>query len=275
MTPLWRWVGGKRWLADRLLDLLPPTGGTYYEPFVGAGALFWAMRGAGRSTPAVLADANPRVALAWQGLAHPLEVDRELRRHEAGHAADSLGWYRAHRERPESMAPPTVAAWLIYVTRAAWNGLYRENASGAVNSPPGTAVREGPLRLPSLDELLVRLHTVGAAEVWSSGYWQTLKRPRAGDVVYLDPPYIPASSTARFYHYTAGGFGLADQQRLAARARQLVASGVYVLASNSDTALTRELWAGMELHEVRRRGTINAIASKRGPVGELLIVGRP
>lgn len=46
--PFVKWVGGKRSLLPELLKRLPAKFRNYYEPFVGGGALFFALKSEGR-----------------------------------------------------------------------------------------------------------------------------------------------------------------------------------------------------------------------------------
>jgi DNA adenine methylase len=90
----------------------------------------------------------------------------------------------------------------------------------------------------------------------------------------MDPPYSPASETANFTAYTAGGFGPAEQERLRDVARKLIDRGVHVLLSNSDTPFVRKLYKGFKIEEVQAPRRVNSKGDKRGNVGELLISGR-
>ena len=62
MKPFLRWAGGKQWLARTLLALVPDNDGTYYEPFLGGGSLFFALR----PKRAVLGDINGRLTETYQ-----------------------------------------------------------------------------------------------------------------------------------------------------------------------------------------------------------------
>jgi DNA adenine methylase len=106
---------------------------------------------------------------------------------------------------------------------------------------------------------MVRCEDFGAAE-----------RALPGDLVYFDPPYIPLTATS-FVDYTADGFGYQEQVRLRDLAAKLKSEGVHVMLSNSDTTLTRQLYAGFELHEVKARRSVNSNGAGRGRVGELII----
>jgi DNA adenine methylase len=96
-----------------------------------------------------------------------------------------------------------------------------------------------------------------------------------GDFVYFDPPYVPVTETASFTGYTAGGFGGRKQHELAQAFRRLDRLGAHLLLSNSDTPVVRELYRGFKIEAVDARRSINSDASKRGPVGEVLVSNEP
>ena len=93
------------------------------------------------------------------------------------------------------------------------------------------------------------------------------------DMVYLDPPYAPASLTANFTAYTTEKWEMAAHERVARLARTLMDRGCHVIVSNADVPVVRELYRGFQFHEVLARRSINSKGTARGPVGELLIVG--
>ena len=241
-------------------------GRRFYEPFCGGAALFFALAPA----HAVLGDANADLMTAYRAIAdEPDDVSDLLAAHVQAHceahyedvrAAWNAGSYRDD--------PATVAAAMLYMNRASFNALWRENASGHMNTPWGKRhadrVRLDPARLRAASDLL------GRALLRSGDYRATLRDVSPGDAVYLDSPYDQT-----FTAYTAGGFGDADQRALAAEVRRLAACGVHVVASNADTPLIRELYAGLRIDVVRAARNINSDAEGRGPVDEVLIVAGP
>jgi DNA adenine methylase len=94
---------------------------------------------------------------------------------------------------------------------------------------------------------------------------------RAGDVVYLDPPYVPLSKSASFASYAHGPFTPADQERLAAVFRKLDERGCLLALSNSDTPEVRRLYAGFDLVTVMAPRSISRAGATRRPVAELLV----
>jgi DNA adenine methylase len=162
-----------------------------------------------------------------------------------------------------------VAAWLIFLNRVGFNGLYRVNSRNQFNVPFGRYAN------PTIcDETNLRLCSaaLAGAEIGCEDFAAVLDRARPGDLVYFDPPYLPLSATSAFTSYTSGGFGLADHQRLRDVALTLKRRGVFVLLSNSSAGAVRELYGPpFACTEVPVTRSVNSDATKRGAVTELLI----
>lgn len=261
--PFIKWAGGKTQLLDRLVPLVP-RGARYIEPFLGGGALFF------RAQPAraVLADANASLITAWETVRDDPESLITL-----------LGEYRAHhgerfyyevRERFNTTALSRLerAAAFIYLNKAGFNGLYRENGRGHHNVPFGR------YRNPSVfepDVVRAASRALCAAELRCQDFTHVLAVAEPGDFIYFDPPYDPVSSTARFTAYTRNAFGETQQAQLADIFRTLAERGCRVLLSNSDTPLIRRLYEGYRIQRVRATRAISCVGSKRGAVPELLV----
>jgi DNA adenine methylase len=270
--PFLKWVGGKRQLLPELLRAVASAGRfrRYHEPFVGGGALFFALAGRGL-LPArcYLADANPNLIDTYRAVRDEVDaVIAILHRHRRRHS--EAYFYRVRAERPSSLAER--AARIIYLNRTCYNGLYRENRRGQFNAPFGryqnpTICDEENLRAASA--------TLAHAELAVQDFAAVLRQARRGDLVYFDPPYHPLSTTARFTAYSRGGFGVDAQQRLAEVFAQLVRRGVKVILSNSMTDFTRGLYAGYPTREVLAARMVNSRADRRGKVSEALITSFP
>jgi DNA adenine methylase len=265
--PFIKWAGGKRFLVPQIqlhLDEHMPDGfDTYHEPFVGGGALFFHLK----PPKAFLSDNNPRLVRAYSGVRDQAQqvINALLRKHNDKES------YLAERARDidRSRSDATVAAWLIYLNKAGFNGLYRVNKRNLFNVPYGKNPRAticDPENLRACSEVLQGSH------VAREDFAAVLDRAQPGDFVYFDPPYVPLTATANFTSYTQDKFGDDDQIRLHDTALQLKARGVHVLLSNSSADRVKELYAdGFERREVQVPRKINSNAAKRGPVAELLI----
>ncbi len=273
--PFVKWAGGKTGLVSTLKGILPPKIQTYYEPFVGGGALFFALAADGRFQRAVLNDFNSELMDAFKAIRDfPDAVVKALVRLKEEYTAEPQAVYNRERDRnPQELSPLDRAARFLFLNKTGFNGLYRVNKNGGFNVPFGQYANP---RIADSANIKACAEVLGKFVVLSNqDFAACLGGARHGDVVYFDPPYVPLSPTANFTSYTAGGFGLAEQERLAQTFRELAEQGVAVVASNSDTPIVRGLYTGWEIHEVQARRSINRNGNQRGPVGELIIVGRP
>ena len=94
----------------------------------------------------------------------------------------------------------------------------------------------------------------------------------AGDVVYFDPPYVPASETASFTSYATDGFTSDQHVQLAQLAESLAAKGIKVIVSNHDVPITRELYKNATIYPIQVTRTIAAKSGSRKKASELIAV---
>ncbi len=267
MKPIVKAVGGKTRLLDELVARVPSTYGCYYEPFVGGGALFFHLA----PKRAVISDMNRDLIVVYTAVRDDVEgVISKLERHRVQH---NKGYYYEMREwwnrSRQCWTPAARAAMYLYLNRSCFNGLWRVNSDGQFNVPMGTYAR---LSLPS-PELLRKAHqTLTDVTILHEDFRCVAERAQRGDFIYLDPPYVPLSTTSNFTTYTADGFTLDDHRELAATARSLVGRGVHVMLSNSDVPFVRDLYKGFTINTVRCNRAINSKAGGRGGVDEVIIV---
>lgn len=299
-------MGGKRWLLPTIEEHLPPgVIPCLHEPFVGGGALFWHLAHRGKIRKAVLSDGNRWLVRTYRAVrTDPQAVIRKFEdwkhRHEI---CAELAFEEARQLSPPRMnegGPPSapidalsdaeVAAWFLYLCKASFNGLFRINGLGAVNSPFGKDDNGLPNRV-GLDE--ARLLACHAALQLAEVYHQPLgayvdqptlfsrspvrqlstPTPEPGDVLFSDSPYY-----GTFDAYVPGGFNEVDHAWLARYLGEHADRGVCVVASNAEDPVVRRLYpvaSGWQLHRVMRRGTVSSKGDGREPVAELLIVRHP
>ena len=180
----------------------------------------------------------------------------------------SRRYYLKVRERPPR-SDVSLAAWLIFLNKTGFNGLWRVNLAGKFNVPPGRFVRAPSI----LDAANLRACSQALSAVTLvQGDFERGSAAQPGDFVYFDPPYWPVSGTSDFTTYSKGGFSAEDQERLRDVALALKKRGVHVLLSNADVAPVRKLYRrGFSLRRVKARRAINSQVKKRGHVNELLI----
>jgi len=247
---------------------------TYYEPFMGGGALFFYLAAFNSFERAVLSDYNKELVDCYRVVRdfHD-ELTKKLRDHMRLDWNTPTYFKEMRSQHPDDLDPIDRAARTIYLNKTCFNGLYRVNKKGNFNVPFGKygnplLFQEGNLRACSYALNHYAALTVGDFTV-------SIDDAGEGDVVYFDPPYVPLNPTSNFASYTADKFGLNDQTRLSIAFKNIVNRGGLAILSNSDTEIVRDLYAGFEIHVVQATRSINSQGDSRGNVGELIVVGRP
>ncbi len=258
MKPLLRWAGGKQWLARRLSGRVPENIGTYYEPFVGGGSLFFRLL----PNQAVLADLNIRLMETYSvlrdepNLLIPL-LNRWPNDEQTFYDVRSREYLdRVHR-----------SAQFIFLNRTCWNGLYRVNRAGKFNVPFGRHGRS-VFDEDHLADVSMALQT---AELYNGDFSTTMQQASTGDFIYLDPPYTKLQGRNGFLKYNQDTFSWDDQRRLARMAVELAERGCHVVVSNVKYDPILKLFPGF-LHEVITRHSVLASDPRyRNKTAEYLI----
>ena len=250
--PFLRWVGGKARIVRRLEPyfLTIEEGQRYYEPFVGAGSVFF------RRAPskAVLGDQNAELMDCYERVRdRPDLVWRHLRGMSAQQTQADYLSYR--REFNSSRPSCRRAAIFIYLNKTSFNGIWRVSREGLFNVPYGA---KGSPGFPTLAQLTVCARALGGARLCVGDFESSLRDVRPGDHVYLDPPYMPLTATAFFNHYTPGRFSYEDHERLAIAASELASRGVKVMVTQGDCALVREWYRDFAITELDVRRFVSS-----------------
>ena len=259
--PFLKWVGGKRQLLPELLARVPRGFDTYFEPFLGGGALFFSLL----PEKAVLSDTNERLVRTYRAVRDNVD---ELIAELATYPHDRVFFEELRRIDVDALDDTQVAAWMIYLNKTGFNGLYRVNKSGGFNVPFG---RYKNPRICDPDRLFLASEALQRAEILHASFSEVTKLAKPGDFVYFDPPYVPLSETSSFTSYTKDGFGISEQRHLRNIAENLKAREVDVLLSNSSAGAVFDLYENFEIEEVYATRAINSKASARGKVAEVLI----
>jgi len=266
--PFLKWAGGKGQLLAEILPRLPgEISGTYIEPFVGGGAVFFELCRLERIARARLCDTNGELVDAYRAVRdHVEDVIAAL----GAHVNEEAHYYEVRAKDPATLPLPERAARTLYLNRCGFNGLHRVNAAGQFNVPFG---RYKNPRICDPEGLRAASKALARAELRVADFAEACADAGPGDVVYFDPPYLPLSSTSNFTSYAKAGFGEPEHRRLAEVFAGCVARGAYVLLSNSDVPLSRELFDGFRIVTVQATRSINSKGDSRGKVNEILVQG--
>jgi len=261
-TPLLKWPGGKRNLLNSILPLVPASFKRYYEPFLGGGALFFALE----PQEAFLSDKNAELIHVYVQIRdNPDLVIRALRK-----LKNSKGnYYSIRSSNPRGDA--SRAARFIYLITLAFNGIYRVNLNGEFNVPYGYKKYLDPCdaeRIRRASALLSK------SVIHDQDFEEALAGADKGDLVYLDPPYTVAHGNNGFVKYNAKIFSWDDQLRLARVANNLAAKGCTVIVSNADHASIRKLYRDFAATILERNSTIAASSDFRSRVTECIFYTR-
>jgi len=264
--PFVKWAGGKRGILEHIIRHLPQKWHTYIEPFVGGGAVLFHLLPA----QAIISDINGELINAYTVIReNPRELISLLQDMKAKHSKD---YYYYIRDQFEPRNRVERAARFIYLNRTCFNGLWRVNKKGKFNVPIG---RYKNPQIVDPDNIMAihKYLTENNIRILQSDFKPVVKMAKPGDLVYFDPPYLPAEGSSKFTSYTSGGFGLEDHIRLSEVFRQLAYAGVFVILSNSDTPIVRKLYRGFRIIEITTTRYINSRGNARNGWKELLILG--
>jgi len=260
--------GGKNQLQPQIADLLRPhlTGGvSYHEPFLGGGAILWAVLAEGFLGKSFGSDTNRDFISAYQGVQKdPRGLIERLRVHKRRHSESY--YYKVRADSPRALLDR--AARTIYLNKTGFNGLYRVNKAGKFNVPFGRYDSPAILDAENLHACALALRNV---TIRCMDFEEALKDVVTGDVVYLDPPYFPVSKTARFTSFTKEGFTTKDQERLASAFVRLSRLGAKLVLSNADVPEARALYEGFSIRSVQARRAVNSDGAGRGRVPEIVV----
>ena len=260
-TPFLKWAGGKASLLPELMKHIPGRVRRYHEPFVGGGAMFFAVA----PRRAVLSDANGELIHCWRQVRDDVHAVLDAL---SEHVYDRARFEAVRALDPVRLPATERAARFIYLNKTCFNGLWRVNRAGRFNVPFGR-YKNPTFHDPGL--LLRASRALRDVQIHRAPFQIALQRAAPGDFVYLDPPYDPVSQTASFTSYTRDAFTWADQERLAAECASLDRRGVRFLLSNSATPRIRALYRAFEQRLVRAPRHISCKGGGRGHVDELLV----
>jgi DNA adenine methylase len=260
--PFLKWAGGKGRLIQQYISYFPSSFETYYEPFLGGGAVFFYLVPRRSS----LMDINPELVNVYRCIRDDVHqvIDR-LWEHQSKHSTEYYYQMRSHPGTTEIDR----AARLIYLNKTCFNGLYRENSQGKFNVPMG---RYKNPKICNPELLCAASSALKRATINVDPFEQVLQEAKThNDFVYFDPPYYPISATSCFTSYNRYSFSSSDQIRLRDTFVELAQRGVKVMLSNSDCPFIRDLYQDFNIYTIYAARAINSNAQRRGKITEVLV----
>ena len=287
--PFIKWVGGKGQLIEQLEALLPADFSerenvTYIEPFVGGGAmLFYMLQKYPNIKSAVINDINPDLTLCYQVVRdNPTELVKSLDAIQTEYRAlrteeERKIFFLNKRDRFNTKSLDSIenCTLFFFLNRTCFNGLYRVNKAGKFNVPFG---KYSTPTICDADTIYADSELLQKVEILTGDFEQTFVKINGNTFFYFDPPYRPLSNTSSFNDYSKEDFNDDAQIRLKHFCDRLNEIDVDFMLSNSDClgkdGIDRffdDLFIDYRIERVWASRNVNAIASKRGKLTELLV----
>ena len=264
VKPILKWAGGKTQMLDSLLPKVPTSYGRYIEPFIGGGAMFFALQ----PEQSIIADSNPELINMYRQVASNVDdVIAQLLKYEN----TPVVFYAVRKQEWSDLSPVEAAARTIFLNKTCFNGLYRVNKQGQFNVPFGN------YKNPKIcDETTLRAASkvLQKAEILCGDYILVLDHyAKPGDFIFLDPPYLPISENSDFKRYTKEQFYEGNHIELADMVKRLHERGCHIVLTNSNHPLVYELYSPFDIEVIQTKRHISCNGSTRK--GEDVIVTIP
>lgn len=270
LSPVLKWVGGKRQLLNEIIPLIPSSCSTYVEPFIGGGAVLFEYQ----PKKAIINDYNSELINVYNVIKeYPEDLIKELQFHKEHNTAEHFYIVREYDRNTcfyAQMTDVQKAARIIYLNKTCYNGLYRVNSAGQFNSPYGK-YKNPNIVSEHIIKAISKYFNENKVIIKNGDYKDALKGLRKGAFVYLDPPYMPISTSSSFTGYTENGFDEDMQKELKDECDKLNKKGIKFLQSNSDCEFIRMLYKDYNIKTIRAKRSINSKGNSRGEINEVLI----
>lgn len=267
-----KWAGGKKQLLEQFEEYFPKKIEKYFDPFVGGGAVaFYLLKTHSEIKKVYLSDINEELIITYNVIKTQVEeLIALLKENKTKHTKEF--YYKLRAEDIKALSSLQIAARFIYLNKTCFNGLYRVNSKGQFNVPIGNYKNPA---ICSEDELKEISQLLRKDDISTKHFYEAIKDAKAGDFVYLDPPYYPLNEKSSFTTYTKDNFLEKEQEHLARVFKELDKRGCKVMLSNSDTDFIKNLYKEYTINFVKATRMINCDATKRGAINEVVVTNYP
>ena len=273
--PFVKWVGGKGKLIPDLENFFPKKFNNYFEPFVGGGALFFYLTQSRSIPSASINDINPKLIITYNEIKNNpkklilLLKKIELKYKKLSQEKQKIFFYEMREKyNKNNLDKLNTTAYLIFLNKTCFNGMYRENSKGEYNIPFGD--QKNPT-ICDEENILAVSKCLKNTEITNLSFEKAVNKCKKGDFVYFDPPYYPINTTSNFTGYSKSTFGQKQQEKLAGVFKKLAKRGCFVMLSNSNTTFIKDLYKNFHINYLDAARSINSKGSKRGKIKEIVV----
>lgn len=259
LEPLLKWPGGKRWLMRSGQLLIPKRYRSYYEPFLGGGAIFFYLQ----PTNGLISDKNAELINLYRVVRdYPNKIKKKMEQHQLLHCKEH--YYEVRNLEPKCTIDR--AARFLYLNRACWNGLYRVNSKGRFNVPIGTKQKI----VFDYDDFARMSRVLKNVSLRCSDFESVIDKAQKNDFIFADPPYTVKHNLNGFIRYNEDIFSWQDQERLFSALERAANRGCFIAVTNADHENVRDLYKNATYQQVSRSSVIAGVGGKRGIVTEAI-----
>ena len=282
VKPFVKWAGGKRGIIETLekKGFIPKKFNRYFEPMIGAGAVFFYIVKNYNPKKCIISDINSDLINTYKAIKKDFdELIEELSKikDDFYNSKNKSDFYYTKRDEFNKLKKDKEnhliyqSALFLFLNKTCFNGLYRVNKKDEFNVPFGKY--KNP-KIYDEDNLRKISKLLQNTKILNQDFEKAVKDAKKGDFVYFDPPYVPLSKTSDFTSYTKMDFGLEDQKRLAKVVNKLAKKGCYVMESNSSSDEIKTIFEGYEnlnIYTIKAPRYISCKSDSRKPVKESVI----
>lgn len=258
--PFVKWVGGKRQLLEKIKEKMPKKFEDFYEPFVGGGAVLFNIQ---TENKIFINDINKELINTYNIIKN--NVDELMTSIDTLNSEEvDLERYLFFRESYNNKVKNNIldietAALFIILNKYCFNGVYRVNKKGLYNVPWN---KKSYAKIYDKENFLAISNHLSKVSINTGDFIELTKNAKAGDFIFFDSPYAPLNDTS-FDSYTKTGFLKEDHERLAEEFKRLDKLGAYIMLTNHNTDLIRDLYKDFKIEEVNVKRLVNSDAKKR------------
>ncbi len=264
-----KWAGGKRRLINQIDKHFPKKINRYFEPFLGAGSIFFYIKQRYNPSFCMISDINKDLINTFKAIRNnPKKLIKKIDYFKRNNSKEF--YYKTRKEFNElKIKGIKRCATFIYLNKTCFNGIYRVNSKGEFNVP------YGKYKNPEIyDEKTILLagKLLKGVKIVCQDYEKIIDRVKKEDFVYLDPCYDPLKRTS-FTAYTPKRFCDEDNKKLAIFISKIKCFGGNVLLSNNVTSNVSRLYSQKDYKRiiVYCSRSINSKGDQRGKIPEYLI----
>lgn len=295
--PILKWAGGKSKLIPILEENYPEELNNkdikrYVEPFIGGGALFFNLASKFSFEEIIINDINKELVLMYKviktfpnELMHKLSSVQEkyntlediVRKQNYFYEVRELFNEAKGNINYDCLSGKEIehAAYMIFLNKSCFNGLYRENKKGHFNVPFG---KREIINTFDEENILKASKILKKTTILNCDFNELEDYIDSNTFVYMDPPYRPLNATSSFNDYSKEPFNDETQIMLCEFYKKLHSKGAKLMLSNSDPKNSDvndnffdDLYKEFHIQRIYASRSINSKSTGRGKISEILV----